>query len=278
MATKVFRGTWNGDLSDADNYLGGVAMAAGDTLIIESSARRLMPKDYSADTLAVVRVEDSFTGDGGEGDLYVILAATSVIYRGQGSAFRLDLTNALSTCRVEKTALAGVDALPPLMLKANLNTTDFYIVGGSVGFGVVHPSEVPVFDRLYIGAEGSVLSPTVAVGFGATLNNIFMHSGLGYLNGNCEDIDQYDGILEVNTSDALDAVNVKGGTLYLDRHGTIGELHMWGGTTDHSRTEHTRLATSATIYAGATYLNGVNAGFTNKLGWSGRLQIVGTEL
>lgn len=276
MATKVFRGTWNGDLSDADNYLGGVAFAAGDTLIIENSARRLMPKDYSADTLAVVRVEDSFTGDGGEGDLYVILAATSVIYRGQGSAFCLDLTNVLSTCRVEKTGTSA-DALPPLRLKANLNTTDFYIVGGSVGFGVVHPSEAPVFDRLYVGAEGSILTPTVVVGFGATLNNIFMHSGNGYLNGNCEDIDQYDGILEVNTSDALDTINVNGGTIYLDRHGTITELNMKGGTTDHSRTEHTRTVTTPTIFAGATYLTGLSVAFTNKLAWSGRLQIVGTE-
>lgn len=276
MATKVFRGTWNGDLSDADNYLGGVAFAAGDTLIIENSARRLMPKDYSADTLAVVRVEDTFSGDGGEGDLYVILAATSVIYRGQGSAFRLDLTNVLSTCRVEKTGTSA-DALPPLMLKANLNTTDFYIVGGSVGFGVVHPSEAPVFDRLYVGAEGSILSPTVVVGFGATLNNIFMHSGTGYLNGNCEDIDLYDGTLELNTSDALDTVNVRGGILNADRHGTITELNMRGGLTDHSRTEHTRVVSSPSIEAGATYRTGLNVTFTNKLAISGRLQIVGTE-
>lgn len=278
MATCRFHGARNGDLSVATNYEGGAAPGAGDTLILANSARDLSPQDISADTLAALIVEESFTGNAGEGNQYLIAAATSVIYRGQGSAFRLDLTTVHSTCRVEKTAAAGVAGLPPLLLKANKDTTDFYIVGGSAGIGVIEAAEAPVFDRLYVGAEGALLTPSVVVAKGATGNNLFVASGQADYYGVLEDLDIWGGVAVLNTDDALGVVSVRGGILYPDRHGTISELSMQAGLTDFLRTELPRTVTLATIEKTAELRKGPSVTFTGGLTFGGRVQLAISEL
>ena len=275
MATRYYHGGNNGIVTAAGSYFGGVAPIAGDTVVAANGARRMVG-DASAATWAKFIVEDTFSGDGGTDDTYLKIAATDVEYSGQGSRFKLDLGGVNSTLRCRKTGV-GTGGLPALILLANLNTTDFYLLGGSAGVGVLDPTEAPVFDRIYIGGESSLLSPDVSVGIGATSNRIIQVSGLCDYLGITEDIDVYGGTLTVDTSDALDVVEVFGGTLYLDRHGTLTELNMKGGLTDWSRTENTRVVTSPTIYAGAEFVKGSSVTFTNKLARSGRTQLVFTE-
>lgn len=281
MATIIYLGTVDDDLTNGANYLGGAAAADGDTLIFRNTKPIRRNLDLSATELALAIFEEGAVGGCGLESEYLRLDADVLVFngRGEGVTWRISTSTDASAIQVLGTAAEGESGLAPLQLWVNSASTVVQVDDGIVGIGNRDRDAAATAGTVRVGASGQ--SPTVTLGRLLTPLRIDTHAGATHVLGvDGTDINVFGGELDVDADGDLNDVTVYGGTIYGDRFGTLGHLYGYGGTLDTTRTQTTRTITDTTIYAppdpavaGFKLKRGLNLAFTNGVVADGRLAL-----
>lgn len=254
MASRNWRpASSSTDASAAGNW-GGGAPANGDTLNVDRHANSLLEGlAQSAVALAVLRIDQDFTGMIGTRDTPLAIGTASLIIgkssgprRGQGSPrINLDLGSATAcVAEIEDSASnSGSDEPQPIGIICANAATSIKVRGGKVGIANRSATEtstlgaVEVFD----GAEC-----TIAAGVTFSSGTLTVRGGVVIVRSaaTIATVRVLGGTVILDMAGAITALTVEGGEVHALNHGTITTLNHYGGFIDWTLSQLARTVTT----------------------------------
>lgn len=223
-----FEGKFNLD----ENWSGGTAPVAGDSIHISGSQDIDDALDSSAIDVDRFVVESSYTGSiGSKGsplEIGITDTTGTIEFSGSGEA-HLDLGASVVNMIVHSTSSAGVGSYG-LYVKGSAIAV-LSVEGGKVGIAVDVPADTATITTL------RCLGGRTVVGSGTTVTNVDVGSGARLtLRANCSDMDIRSGTVKTTESAAISSsVTIWGGRLIHNSTGTIASAIIQGGELDVSR-------------------------------------------
>ncbi len=248
---------WNG----TGNWEGGALPGAGDTVYIEGHTILYGLDQSAAGTILSLFITNTQIGSNP-------YAGTDVIYlQVRASAIRigydlmpgtiahpvpvnLDTGNVSSQITVYDTGSNG--NMPAVRLLPGVNTSDIFILKGSVGIAA-EPTESAILDDLFISDASARNTDTeVYIGASVTLDAVTQKGGSVVIQNVPTTYTIESGTVRTQGVGGPATINVKGGTCIANATSTITALNATGGITDFTKTPHARSVTTAKIGIGAT--------------------------
>lgn len=246
-------GAADGDYSNTSNWNGGAIPQAADDVEIASGLQSIYAGlDQSAVAIDVFRTAPGCTGPIGTESDYLEIDPNRIEWHGTGESF-IDvgtLTAASCEAIIHNTATAVLPAV------------GLHLIGTSFSSVSVRKGTVGIADRedqtatvtvLNIGYADALASDAkVWVGTGGTCATINQTGGISVIKGPSTTINLNGGTMTLDSgTDALTAVNARGGTLNSYSHGTITTLTIWpGAVVDMTRSKIARTITNLINYGG----------------------------
>lgn len=225
---RTWAATAAGSLATAGNWLAATTPVTNDSaFFVNNTFSATSGLDQSAVTLAVLDIEQSFTGELGTSSAYAQYGATILnvgrntgLGSPSGSArLKLDLGSVQSAINIFGTASSSTDTyLEPLRIKGTHASNVARVYAGTVGFGTTLASEVFTLATL------DLLGGTVNLGVGGTLTTINVDGGNLKLRNACTTLTMISGSSINYGTGAITTVNLLGGTHTQVATGTIGTL------------------------------------------------------
>lgn len=227
--------SWTGNAStDPDavaNWDNGVPVSTDSALVPASGRRPLIPtSSWTAIALALLDVQPGFRFDVGGSGNPLIVAATDLLYRGDGTLY-FEGSPANST----ETIIINSDKIGPQAA---------VLTGASVGRVLVNKGHTILTDlntlvRLEISYRtnrltDAVVDGTFGPGGGGAALTLIMAGGQFFSDTFYATVDMSDGVLTYASSSGLTTLNLSGGTLKYNGAGTLASANLLGGTLDFS--------------------------------------------
>lgn len=266
MATRLWLGNvagHEGEVDYADNYSPSGVPQTGDTLIVANTSQSLNAGDLdqSAVTLAMLQIDQTFTGEIGTAAAYYQVGATVVRigrYDGAGNPagsprLKLDLGAAQSAVTIDNASAVSTDAdLPPIRLLANHASTVLTVRKGLVGLACQDRTEVSTVGTVKVDFVNNVGGDaTVILGAGVTVTTVTKTGGWLALGCAATTVTQRAGTLVTDGSGAITTLNADGGFVVGNSSGTIGTLEIQDGAeVDLLRSTTARAVTTCKLHSG----------------------------
>jgi len=262
MATCIWLGDDagnEGDWSVAANWDGGVPGNGDDAVLQHSSQSVTAGLAQGAIDLASLRIDQSFTGQIGDADTYLVIGS-SVVTIGEAkgessppagsSMIKLNLDTTVTAVTVHNTGVSaesGRQALRLLLINVG-NVVNVRKGSVSIAADAGETSQLATLNISYV--DGVESDADVVVGSGVTLATVQETGGSVVLFGAVTTIHHRAGSLRTEGSGAITTLNTYGGTLTLNSSGAVTTLNGFGGDVDMTESLTNRTITSLPVYAG----------------------------
>jgi len=263
MATKLWLGDDagnEGDWSVAANWSGGVPGNGDDAVLQHSSQSVTAGLAQGAIDLATLRIDQSFTGQIGDENNYLVIGSSVVTIgeaKGESAAppagssmIKLNLDTTATAVTVHNTgnsAESGRQALRLLMVNA-ANVVSVLKGSVSIAADAGETSQLATLNISYVDSVES--DADVVVGSGVTLATVQKTGGSLALQCAVTTLTNRAGAVRTSGTGVITAVNMHAGSADLNSTGTITTLNGFGGAVDTTESLAGRTITTLNIYAG----------------------------
>jgi hypothetical protein len=254
--------------SNAANWSGNAVPVDGDDVVFDHQAVSdclygLSPVSLTPATLTVT---DGFTYAIGLSevntsmgvsfdewsDTYLTVDGSTLCNINAASAgkIKIDFGSTVSTIIVQSSGQTDEPNVPPVLIRANRNTTTLTVQGGIVG--VNYETKVTgSLDVISVIGDATVVS----IGNSTTLVTLNVDSATVDTSSSCTNLYVAGGVVTYNSSGTITAAKIDGGTLVHVNTGTITTLTLLGGTLDCSLNNRARSITNTLVYAKSSILD-----------------------
>jgi len=255
MATKVWLGTTDSDVTTAGNWSPSGQPTAGDDVIITGSVAITGATLSSAGNLASFVIRD-YTGIIGSeaADLVIDLAASSNVSIDTTSKAYLDFNASDVDVDVHQTATTTGTASGLHLKGSSINDLNVYNSGSSVL--VVEDTLDGDINTYHSGATVTLAAAAVAVNYNGP-GRLYAHGSLTNIFATGSDVDYY-GSGAITTAKAE-----KGATINYYSSANITNAYAYGGTIDGSMSNETVTSTNNDVQEGGSIKPGPNWTLTN---------------
>ena len=262
MATCIWLGDDagnEGDWSVAANWDGGVPGNGDDAVLQHSSQSVTAGLAQGAIDLASLRIDQSFTGQIGDADTYLVIGS-SVVTIGEAkgessppagsSMIKLNLDTTATAVTVHNTGVSAESGRQALRLLLTNAANVVSVLKGSVSIAA-DAGETSQLATLNISYVDSVESDAdVVVGSGVTVATVQKTGGSLALQCAVTTLTNRAGSVRTSGTGVITAVNMHAGSADLNSTGTITTLNGFGGAVDTTESLAGRTITTLNIYAG----------------------------
>ena len=263
MATIIWLGDDagnEGDWATAANWDGGVPGNGDDVVLQHSSQSVTAGFAQGAIDLASLRIDQSFTGQIGDADNYLVIGSTLVTI-GQSSGesgaspagsslIKLNLDTTATAVTVHNTggsAESGRQALR-LLLDNAANVVSIRKGSVSIAADAGEESELATLNISFV--DGVTSDADVIIGSGVTLATVQKTGGSLALKCAVTTLTNRAGSVRTSGTGAITTINMHDGSADLNSTGIVTTLHGFGGSIDTTESLAARTITTLNVWAG----------------------------